>query len=98
MRLAVESLAYGALGQDEASDQAFEAIRERFGGRAAVPVAGNYAQRGDLDKAFEWLERAYEQRDANLLWTLTHPTNDPLRDDPRFSELLETLKLAPRHR
>ena len=60
-----------------------------------MPIAGNYIQRGEFDEAFEWFERAYEQRDAQLMWTLTHPINDPARDDPRFAELLEKLELTP---
>ncbi|MGI9205691.1 MAG: tetratricopeptide repeat protein [Woeseiaceae bacterium] len=93
MRLGALSLAYHVLGERELAEESFTTFRERYGGRAAVPVAGNYAQRGEFDAAFEWFERAYEQRDAQLLWTLSHPVNDVIRDDPRFDAFVEKLKL-----
>ena len=95
LRIGVETLVYQALGEQAVSDERFAALRERFGSRTAVPIAGTYAQRGELDKAFEWLDRAYEQRDPQLLWTQTHPMNEPLKADPRFGQLLETLDLSP---
>ena len=44
-------------------------------------------------EAFEWLERAYEERDAFLVWVKLLPPYDPLRDDPRFDVLLEKMGL-----
>ena len=35
------------------------------------------------DHMFEWLEKAYEQRDGNLLYLFAAPF-DPFREDPRF--------------
>jgi len=93
MRLGALSLVYHALGEQELAEETFTKFRERYGGRAAVPVAGNYAQRGKFDTAFAWYERAYEQRDAQLLWTLSHPVNDVVRDDPRFDAFIDKLKL-----
>ncbi len=43
---------------------------------------------GDLDAVFAWFERAYEERDFNLVWFLGgEPAFDNLRADPRFGEL-----------
>ncbi len=66
--------------------------------RAATPrpdsqepyfLAGFYAQKGEKDKAFAELEKAYQNR-TFLLGSLKVDTRlDPLRDDPRFHELLK---------
>jgi len=46
----------------------------------------NYAALGDKDKAFVQLDRAYAG--WQLLWIKVEPLYDPLRDDPRFQELV----------
>ena len=50
-------------------------------------VAGIYARMGERDQAFHWLERAYQERDANLLFLKTDESWDSLRADPRFLSL-----------
>jgi len=50
-----------------------------------------YAQLGDKDQAFAWLEEAYEKHDMNLFRLKYHPRYDPLRDDPRFQDLLRRM-------
>jgi serine/threonine protein kinase len=48
---------------------------------------------GENDKAFEWLEKAYE--DHFIVMTKVHPVYDPLRSDPRFADLLRRMNLQP---
>jgi len=43
---------------------------------------------GKKGEAFEWLEKAYKQRDSDLPAIRLEPMFDPLRSDPRFRELL----------
>jgi tetratricopeptide (TPR) repeat protein len=50
-------------------------------------VAGIYARMGEKDQAFDWLEKAYRERDANLLFLKTDESWDSLRADPRFLSL-----------
>jgi DNA-binding winged helix-turn-helix (wHTH) protein/tetratricopeptide (TPR) repeat protein len=50
-------------------------------------VAGIYARLGEKDNAFHWLEKAYRERDANLLFLKTDESWDSLRADPRFLSL-----------
>ena len=92
-RWASLSLAYGALGKDEESDVLFQQLIDKYSDRLAVPIAGGYAFKGDADKAMEWFNRAYEQNDPQLAYTLVHPINDKMHDDPRFQELLRKLDL-----
>jgi len=48
---------------------------------------------GDADKALEWLERAYQQRDAGLIDIGVDPQWAGLRYDPRFSALFKRMGL-----
>ncbi len=48
---------------------------------------------GQKGKAFQWLERAYEERDHWLETLKVHPWLDSLRPDPRFGELLKKMRL-----
>jgi serine/threonine protein kinase/tetratricopeptide (TPR) repeat protein len=50
-------------------------------------IAITYVALGDHDKAFEYLEKSFAERDNWLLWFATEPKLDPLRRDPRFNEL-----------
>jgi TolB-like protein/Tfp pilus assembly protein PilF len=52
-----------------------------------------YGAIGELDRAFEWLAKAYEARDTGLFWLRVMPLYDPLRLDPRFDEMLRRLGL-----
>ncbi len=54
-------------------------------------VAGVCAQLGDKDKAFEWLDKAYQSRSC-LYWLRQDPRFDSIRSDPRFQELLTKMK------
>ena len=59
----------------------------------AVALADLHTALGNTDEAFRWL--AYEPAHAWLPWSRNNPNLAPLRDDPRFDELLERLKLPP---
>jgi serine/threonine protein kinase/tetratricopeptide (TPR) repeat protein len=53
-------------------------------------VAINYLGLGDKDKAFFWLEKAYAQRDIQLIG-LKDPRFDSVRSDPRYADLLRRI-------
>jgi TolB-like protein/Flp pilus assembly protein TadD len=50
---------------------------------------------GATDQAFEWLDRAYEERCGWLTYLKVEPRMDALRSDSRFSDLLRRLRLMP---
>jgi TolB-like protein/Tfp pilus assembly protein PilF len=53
-----------------------------------------YASIGEKDLAFEWLEKAYEERSPLLVYAKVMPYYDTLRSDPRFTSLLKRLGLG----
>lgn len=55
-------------------------------------IAYQYALAGEADNSMLWLEKAYEERNANLPYLLV-PTFDILRDNPRFQNLCERMNL-----
>jgi hypothetical protein len=49
---------------------------------------------GELDEAFAWLEKAYEERDPELTYMkVPNRRFEPLRHDPRFQDLLRRMGL-----
>ena len=58
----------------------------------ATGIAYLYRTAGDTQKAIDWLERAYEDRDGNLPY-IGRPINSSLRSDPRFQELCRKLNI-----
>jgi Tfp pilus assembly protein PilF len=54
-------------------------------------IATVYASLGENDKAFEWLEKACEERYEGMVYIKTHPNLNPIRTDPRFVELLKKI-------
>jgi tetratricopeptide (TPR) repeat protein len=63
-----------------------ESQRQYFRGEI---IAMGYAAIGNADRAFSWLERAYQDRSAGLLYLKLDPGLAPLRGDPRFTDLVQ---------
>jgi TolB-like protein/Tfp pilus assembly protein PilF len=62
-------------------------------GVGATTVADFYFFLGDVDKGFEWLERAYSKRESGLLGIQYDWFFDGVRSDPRYIDLLKRLGL-----
>jgi len=56
-------------------------------------VAGIYKGLGDIDKAFEWFEKAYDDRDGNLIYITAPQAFQDIRIDPRYKSLLSKMGL-----
>jgi TolB-like protein/Tfp pilus assembly protein PilF len=67
--------------------------RRKTGYSSAYRIATLYADLGDKDQAFEWLNTAYQEHDFSLFGLKTDFLLDPLRSDPRFAELVRKLGL-----
>jgi eukaryotic-like serine/threonine-protein kinase len=58
-------------------------------------IATIYVGVEDKEQAFEWLERAYEDRSEGLTWLKVDPRLDALRSDARFANLMRRIGLPP---
>lgn len=81
------------MGQKEASDTALRELIKKYAGVSAYQVAEAYAFRGEDEKAFDWLDRAYRQRDSGMGKLNTDPLLANIRGDPRYAAMLRKLKL-----
>ncbi len=50
-----------------------------------------YTGLGEKDRAFEWLERAYQERSTVLAYLRLDPRLAPLRDGPRYADLIRRI-------
>jgi tetratricopeptide (TPR) repeat protein len=78
------------------TEQAHERLDElmELSQRRHVPayqIAMIHFRLGQTDEAFAWFEKAYEQRSPRLAFINVEPRLDPLRDDPRFQDLLRRM-------
>jgi hypothetical protein len=87
------AIAYHALGREKESDATLSELIAKYHASDAYQIAEVYAFRNQPDEAFEWLERAYTQRDSGLIFTKVDPPLKSLHGDPRFAAFLKKLNL-----
>lgn len=92
-KLTSEALAYHALGREQDSNTALADLIADYDTTEAYQIAQVYAFRGDSDKSFEWLERAYTQRDPGLFEIKSDPLLKNLHRDSRYIQLLRDMRL-----
>jgi TolB-like protein/DNA-binding winged helix-turn-helix (wHTH) protein/Flp pilus assembly protein TadD len=92
-RLTGQALVYHALGRSHDSDAALSKLIATHAEDSPYQVAEIYAYRGELDHAFEWLQRSYLQRDPGLNQLKLDPMLKSLRTDPRYADLLKKMRL-----
>ncbi len=90
-RLTGVAIVQHALGDAKASDAALEELIENWEVPWPYQVAEVYAFRGEIDHAFNWLERAYDDRDPGLTDLHIDPLLANLRDDPRWIPFLDKM-------
>jgi tetratricopeptide (TPR) repeat protein len=87
------ALAYYAMGKKEEADAALSELIAKDHEGGAFQIAHVYAFRGEADKAFEWLERAYAQHDPGLAEMKGEPLLKNLEGDPRYKAFLKKMRL-----
>ena len=92
-RASLHALTYYALGRKKESDAALSELIAKYHASNAFEIAEIYAFRNQTDEAFEWLDRAYAQRDPSMMSTKLEPLLKSLHNDPRFAALLKKLNL-----
>jgi Tfp pilus assembly protein PilF len=92
--------AYGAAGQKVKARHILDALQHRSQSAYISPylIATIHGALGEKDEAFEWLEKAFDERDCHIADLPLDPKVDPLRSDSRFPPLLQRLKLPNKFR
>jgi tetratricopeptide (TPR) repeat protein len=95
-RLSGLPLAFHALGRRSESEAALADLKSKYAGEAAYQIAAVHAFRDEADLAFEWLERAYNQRDGGLADIKGDRPMRGLVGDPRYKAFLLKMNLPER--
>ncbi len=88
-----EALVEHSLGHGRQSQQWTDKLTAKYASDSAYQIAEVWSWCGDKDKAIQWIERAYRQRDSGLHAVLYDPLLATLRDEPRFRNVLKSLNL-----
>ena len=89
------AVAYARSGQVERSKQELSRIEQdaEHDSEAAYRLALTYADLGRKDEAISLLQKCFEARDDRLMWIKVEPGFEPLKDDPRFQEIVKKMNL-----
>ena len=89
--------AYGMWGKKDEARKRLEELNERAKQRwtSAFTRAIVHVGLGQKDRAFEWLDNAYQERDSWLVYVKPWPPFDSIRSDPRYLDLLRRVGLPP---
>ncbi len=84
---------YGFSGRPAEARAILEALKERARTAYVPPysIASIHASLGDVEPAFEWLEKAHAARDRAMIYLQVNPRFDRLRADPRFDGLVRRM-------
>jgi TolB-like protein len=88
------ALVYYKLGRRADSDASVARMTQEDQNNYAYGVARVHAFRGETLQALSWLERAYQQKDSQIIFIKTEPYLVPLATEPRFEALLAKMKLS----
>jgi adenylate cyclase len=89
----VPALAYYALGRRADSDQSLSNLIDLHAEDDAFSIAQVYSFRGENDRAFEWLDRAYVHHEKALMDIKGDPLIEKLTADPRYRVFLRKMNL-----
>jgi len=88
------AMIHHSLGHPTESDAALKALIDGFGWTAAYQIAETCAHRGEIERAYEWLEKAYAQRDPGVVYSKVDTFLRPLHGDSRWLPFVKRLNLA----
>jgi tetratricopeptide (TPR) repeat protein len=94
-RLTALAMVYFRLGRREEADQALAELEAKHAVDAPYQISAVHAERGDVDTAFRWLERATTEKDAGVAQANAERVFRPMHGDPRWSALMKKLGFEP---
>ncbi len=92
-RLYIRALAHWALGDQDEARQALDRLIEEDAQDAAIQIAEIYDAHGDIENAFEWIDRAIDQRDPGIAQLRILFPDGTVHHDPRYKAVLERVGL-----
>jgi tetratricopeptide (TPR) repeat protein len=94
---AVLGYIHGRAGRHREAKQVLEELRQRSSRQYVSPMLGALIAigMGEYDQAFDWLEQCYADRAQMLSEIKAEPAFDPLRQDPRYADLLRRMNFPP---
>jgi adenylate cyclase len=95
--LAALGRAYAISNQASEARNILDQLKKRSEQTYVQPtwIAVIYLGLGDKTQAFDWLQKAYEDRSAWLVYLKVDPLFDNVRSDPRFGDLMRRVGLSP---
>lgn len=90
-RLWAQAIIYHSAARDAESDEALHLLIEEHSEGNAYQIAEVYSMRGNIEKAFDWLEQAFEERDSGLTHAKVNPRFRTLQKDARWEHLLKRI-------
>jgi eukaryotic-like serine/threonine-protein kinase len=95
--LGLLGLAYARAGRIYEAQKLLKELAEQEKKTYVLPsaFARIYLGLGEIDKGFDWLEKAVQERDVLIYTYLITSIFDPLRSHPRYHALLRTMNLEP---
>lgn len=85
------AIAYHRQGRRAEAEKMLARMQREQGELSAAQYAGIYAQWNQVPAALQWLEKAYALQDAGLDEIKVDPFLDPIRNEPRFNEIVRRL-------
>jgi len=96
LNLSYLGIGYAAAGRKDEAIEIIEELRDESKVRfvPSFHIAWIYASLGENEQALNWLEQSYQDGGAHPVISVL-PAYDPLRDDPRFQDLMRRMNLEP---
>ena len=86
--------AYTAAGRKEDALKVVASLQQDGRSWNTWGIANLYAAMGDYDRAFEWFEKSFQQRHPYTPWIRVFYLPEPMRKDPRYTDLLRRMNLT----
>jgi tetratricopeptide (TPR) repeat protein len=85
---------YAISGKKSKAERILNTLKQKSAkNNLSYQIAEIYIGLGDKDQAFQWLDKAYQDRSEWLTWIAIEPKLDPIRADPKFERLLRRMNL-----
>ena len=90
--------AHALAGHGDEARAILDGLQDRARTEYVAPdiIGRIYIGLGEIDQAFEWLEKGYEERSSWLSYITVDPSLDALRGDDRFDELVRRMNFPER--